>query len=83
MKKLTILILLLGTGYASAAEFSGNVTLATDYRFRGISQLDRSPALQLLRRVTPVISAIVLSIRITLFQFRSRWFTFGAMCLKC
>ncbi|MDA1076007.1 MAG: TorF family putative porin [Proteobacteria bacterium] len=46
MKKLTILILLLGTGYASAAEFSGNVTLATDYRFRGISQLDRSPALQ-------------------------------------
>jgi len=25
---------------------SGNVTLATDYRFRGISQLDRSPAIQ-------------------------------------
>lgn len=36
---------------ANAAEFggatvSGNVTLASDYRFRGISQLDRSPAIQ-------------------------------------
>lgn len=27
-------------------ELSGNVTLATDYRFRGISQLDNSPAIQ-------------------------------------
>jgi uncharacterized protein (TIGR02001 family) len=35
---------------ATAAEngfsVSGNVTLASDYRFRGISQLDRSPAIQ-------------------------------------
>jgi len=31
---------------ALAEEFSGNVTLATDYRFRGISQGDRSPAIQ-------------------------------------
>ena len=31
---------------ASAAEFSGNVTYATDYRFRGISQGDRSQAIQ-------------------------------------
>jgi uncharacterized protein (TIGR02001 family) len=31
---------------AQGYEVSGNVTLATDYRFRGISQLDRSPAIQ-------------------------------------
>jgi len=31
---------------ASAVETSGNVTLATDYRFRGISQGDRSMAIQ-------------------------------------
>ena len=31
---------------ALAVEASGNVTLATDYRFRGISQGDRSPAIQ-------------------------------------
>jgi len=31
---------------AMAVEASGNVTLATDYRFRGISQGDRSPAIQ-------------------------------------
>jgi uncharacterized protein (TIGR02001 family) len=37
-----------GATLARAQEFgvSGNVTLATDYRFRGISQLDRSPAVQ-------------------------------------
>lgn len=41
------LILLAGTmGVAQAAEFSGNVTYATDYRFRGISQGDRSQAIQ-------------------------------------
>ena len=44
------LAVLLGmSGIAHAAddiEFSGNVTLATDYRFRGISQLDNSPAIQ-------------------------------------
>ena len=34
------------TGTAAAAEFAGNVTLASDYRFRGISQGDRSPAIQ-------------------------------------
>ena len=31
---------------ADDLEFSGNVTLATDYRFRGVSQLDNSPAIQ-------------------------------------
>jgi uncharacterized protein (TIGR02001 family) len=46
MKKLIAIVLLLSSGYAAAAEFSGNVTLATDYRFRGISQGDRSPAIQ-------------------------------------
>lgn len=35
-----------GTMAAQAAEFSGNVAIATDYRFRGISQTDRSPAIQ-------------------------------------
>ncbi|MFU8814194.1 MAG: TorF family putative porin [Pseudomonadales bacterium] len=40
-----------GLTSARAAELngvaiSGNVALATDYRFRGISQLDRSPAIQ-------------------------------------
>ncbi len=41
------LMLLAGTiGVAQAAEFSGNVTYATDYRFRGISQGDRSQAIQ-------------------------------------
>ena len=38
--------LILGAAPATAAEISGNVTLATDYRFRGISQGDRSPAIQ-------------------------------------
>jgi len=48
MKKVLGLMLLLATGYASAAEVSGNVTLASDYRFRGISQLEGgiSPAIQ-------------------------------------
>ncbi len=32
--------------FAVAKEFSGNVALTTDYRFRGISQGDRSPAIQ-------------------------------------
>lgn len=40
------LLLLVGTVAAQAAEVSGNVTIATDYRFRGISQGDRSPAIQ-------------------------------------
>ena len=46
MKKLLIGLLLFGAGYASAAEFSGNVAYLTDYRFRGISQGDRSAAIQ-------------------------------------
>lgn len=46
MKKLLIALLLLGAGYASAAEFVGNVAYLSDYRFRGISQGDRSAALQ-------------------------------------
>ncbi len=46
MKRLITGLLILGAGYASAAEFSGNVTYATDYRFRGISQGDRSQAIQ-------------------------------------
>ena len=48
MKKVLGVLLLMATGYASAAEVSGNVTLASDYRFRGISQLkgDISPAIQ-------------------------------------
>ena len=33
-------------GHAETPEFSGNVTYTTDYRFRGISQGDRSQALQ-------------------------------------
>jgi uncharacterized protein (TIGR02001 family) len=48
MKKVMAVVLLLATGYATAAEVSGNVTLASDYRFRGISQLkgNVSPAIQ-------------------------------------
>ncbi|MDX2349710.1 MAG: TorF family putative porin [Porticoccus sp.] len=34
------------TSVATAAEVSGNVTLTTDYKFRGISQNDTSPAIQ-------------------------------------
>ena len=37
---------LFAPGVISAAELSGNVTIATDYRFRGISQGDRSMAIQ-------------------------------------
>ena len=39
------LIALLASGVASAYEFSGNVALSSDYRFRGISQVDRSQAI--------------------------------------
>ena len=35
----------LGLG-ATAAEISGNVTIATDYSFRGWSQTTRDPAIQ-------------------------------------
>ncbi|MCB1683252.1 MAG: TorF family putative porin [Pseudomonadales bacterium] len=46
MKKLIAGLLLLSAGFASAAEIAGNVALTTDYRFRGISQTDRDPAVQ-------------------------------------
>jgi len=46
MKRFLIALLLAGTGNAFAAEFSGNVAYLTDYRFRGISQGDRSAAIQ-------------------------------------
>ena len=39
------LVVLAASGLASAYEFSGNVALSSDYRFRGISQIDRSPAI--------------------------------------
>jgi uncharacterized protein (TIGR02001 family) len=42
-------LLAAGTSFAADSEtpeFSGNVALTTDYRFRGISQGDRSPAIQ-------------------------------------
>jgi uncharacterized protein (TIGR02001 family) len=38
--------LLAATSTAALAEISGNVSLATDYRFRGISQTDNDPAIQ-------------------------------------
>ena len=38
-------VALVAAGIASANEFSGNVALSSDYRFRGISQIDRSPAI--------------------------------------
>ncbi len=48
MKKLVMglfgAVLLAGSVVASAAEVAGNVTLASDYRFRGISQLKDSPS---------------------------------------
>lgn len=46
MKKLIAGLLLLSSGFVSAAEIVGNVALTTDYRFRGISQTDRDPAVQ-------------------------------------
>lgn len=50
MNKLKYLIsgssLLLGTVTVSAAEFSGQVTLATDYVYRGISQTREEPTIQ-------------------------------------
>lgn len=52
MKNLIIAALLLGATFttgaaiAEAQEISGNVALTTDYRFRGISQTGRDPAIQ-------------------------------------
>ena len=39
-------LLLAGAGAAQGAEISGNVTLASDYSFRGVSQTSRDPAIQ-------------------------------------
>ncbi len=41
-----VLTLPLAASFAQAAEVSGNVSLTTDYKFRGISQNDTSPAIQ-------------------------------------
>ena len=52
MKKLIIAALMLGASMTTGAAFadnneiSANVALATDYRFRGISQTNRDPAIQ-------------------------------------
>ena len=46
MKKLIAALLLLGAGVSAYAEVAGNIAITTDYRFRGISQTDRDPALQ-------------------------------------
>jgi uncharacterized protein (TIGR02001 family) len=52
MKNLIIAALLLGATFTGGAAFadeheiSGNVALTTDYRFRGISQTGRDPAIQ-------------------------------------
>jgi uncharacterized protein (TIGR02001 family) len=49
MKKLIVLAVLFGaaySGFAAAAEISGNIALTTEYRFRGISQTNRDPAVQ-------------------------------------
>ena len=52
MKNLIIAALLLGATFTTGAavaddhEISGNVALTTDYRFRGISQTSRDPAIQ-------------------------------------
>lgn len=46
LRLVTFSLLTLACGAAAAAEFSGNVAYATDYRFRGISQGDRSQAIQ-------------------------------------
>jgi uncharacterized protein (TIGR02001 family) len=46
MKKTLIAAALATVSLPSVAEISGNVALTTDYRFRGISQTDRDPAIQ-------------------------------------
>ena len=45
MRYLLGLVALFASGLASANEFSANVALSSDYRFRGISQIDKSPAI--------------------------------------
>lgn len=39
-------VLALASAGAATADIAGNVSLTTDYRFRGISQTDRDPAIQ-------------------------------------
>lgn len=39
-------IVLTGSGYASAQDVTANITLATDYVFRGVTQTDHGPAIQ-------------------------------------
>ena len=46
IKKTLIAAALATVSLPSVAEISGNVALTTDYRFRGISQTDRDPAIQ-------------------------------------
>lgn len=46
MKKTLIAAALATVSLPSVAEIAGNVALTTDYRFRGISQTDRNPAIQ-------------------------------------
>jgi len=50
ISKLTAILggaVLLGSAYsAQAVEIAGNVTIASDYSFRGVSQTDRDPAIQ-------------------------------------
>jgi uncharacterized protein (TIGR02001 family) len=46
MKKTLIAAALVTVSLPAVAEISGNVALTTDYRFRGISQTDRDPAVQ-------------------------------------
>jgi uncharacterized protein (TIGR02001 family) len=46
MKKTLIAAALATVSLPALAEVSGNVALTTDYRFRGISQTDRDPAVQ-------------------------------------
>ena len=46
MKKTLIATALAAASLPALAEISGNVALTTDYRFRGISQTDRNPAVQ-------------------------------------
>jgi uncharacterized protein (TIGR02001 family) len=46
MKKTLIAAALATVSLPSVAEIAGNVALTTDYRFRGISQTDRNPAVQ-------------------------------------
>ncbi|HEY5647175.1 MAG TPA: TorF family putative porin, partial [Pseudomonadales bacterium] len=48
MKRLIMAALISGSaysGYVAADEISANVGLSTEYRFRGISQTDRDPAI--------------------------------------